>query len=497
MTELRAIGVAKRFGGIRALDGVDFHVRGGELVAVCGENGAGKSTLMKILAGIHRPDAGQLEMDGVRIELESVRSAQSHGIALIHQELELCDNLTVAENVGLGDEPRHFAFVDRRRLEETARLALTRLGLEIDPRTPLGDLTIGHRQMVEIAKALARRARVLILDEPTSSLSRAEADRLFDVLDGLRDEGTAIVYISHRLSEIRRLADRVVVLRDGQLAGTLDHDEIEVDRLLTLMIGEPLEAHVRDASRRSGDEAALSLENVSTSSWPRATVSFSVAHGEVLGIAGLVGAGRTELLRAIFGIDTREGVVRVDGVAVPTARPRAMQRAGVAFLPEDRKFEGLLLEASVLDNLTLSALPRWSRFGFVDRTACARAAAEIVDELRIKCDYFERPVGELSGGNQQKVVLGKALLQDPNVLLLDEPTRGIDVGAKQEIWTRIRGLADQGLAVVFVSSEFEELTALADRVAVLSRGNLVAMLSHAELDETTLLDLAAGSRIRA
>lgn len=491
MTTLAARGISKRFGGVRALEAVDFEVSAGELVAVVGENGAGKSTCMKILAGVLRPDAGHLEVDGRSVVFRNVVDAGKAGIALIHQELELCDNLTVADNVVLGDEPRRFGFLDARRALERARLALTSVGLDIDPRTPLQELSIGHRQLVEIAKALARNARVLILDEPTSSLSRGETEVLFETLERLRRSGTALVYISHRLSEVERLADRVVVLRDGRLAGSLARHELEGDRLLTMMLGAAPAAHARGLRRPPGAEPALEVRDVGTRLHARARVSLQVASGEVVGLAGLVGAGRTELLRAIFGIDEREGQVVVHGREVAPRDPRAMQRSGVAYLPEDRKHEGLLLTASLRENLSLAALPRWSRFGFLRSGAITRYATLACEELRIKNDAISRPVADLSGGNQQKVVLGKCLALEPSVLLLDEPTRGVDVGAKREIWERIRALARQGLAVLVVSSEFEELAALADRVVVLSRGAVAVELQHVQLDEATILDYAA------
>lgn len=480
---------------MHALRAVDFEIEPGELVAVCGENGAGKSTLMKILAGVLRADAGSLQVDGEEVRFGSVRDAQDRGIALIHQELELCDNLTVAENVGLGNEPSRAGFLDRKRLAAESGDALRRLGLDLDPWTPLAQLPIGKRQLVEIAKALARRARVLILDEPTSSLSRTESERLFDVLLRLRADGTSLVYISHRLPEIERLADRVVVLRDGVESGTLARGEISRLRLLELMLGareivsEIIEAKSRHADER---EPVLELRSVGTAASGASRIDLTIGRGEIVGLAGLVGAGRSELLRAVFGIDPRSGSVRIGGAELRAHDPIRAQRAGLALLPEDRKAEGLLLESSVGENLTLAALPRFASAGFIARDAERQAAAACVRDLRIKASGLEQLGRQLSGGNQQKIVLGKALMLEPRVLLLDEPTRGIDVGAKREIWTRIRELAANGIAVLVVSSEFEELQLLADRVAVMALGRVVGILDKSELHESRVLDMASG-----
>ena len=491
---LEARGLAKRFPGVRALDGVGLTVGRGETVAVIGENGAGKSTLMKILAGVQAPDAGEIRVDGTPVRIDSVRAAEKLGIALIHQELNLCDNLDVAANIFLGREPRRRGLIDFGRMEREAEGYLGAVGLEVSPRLPLSRLAIGHQQMVEIAKALSTGARLIIMDEPTSSLSQRETDNLFRVIRDLRSRGVAIVYISHRLGEVKEVADRVVVLRDGRNSGELGKDQIDHARMVKLMVGRELSQLSPHEPRAPGPEA-LAVEGLRTAAHPGKPLSFAIRAGEIVGVAGLVGAGRTELLGALFGVEpTRGGTVRVGGQAVDFRRPLDAIRAGLAMVPEDRKQQGLLLEMAVRENLGLASL--WRRrlaFGFLDRPGERALSEELIARLRIKTPHDRQLVQFLSGGNQQKVVLGKWLALEPKVLLLDEPTRGVDVGAKQEIYRLMDELAGRGVAILFASSELEEVLGMSDRALVMHQGRIAGELPRAKLSEESVMLLATGA----
>ncbi|MGL5094065.1 MAG: sugar ABC transporter ATP-binding protein, partial [Planctomycetia bacterium] len=430
-----------------ALDGVSLRLERGETLAVVGENGAGKSTLMKILAGVETPDAGAVTLDGKPVRFGSVREAQYHGVALIHQELNLADNLDCAANIFLGREPHRFGFIDRRKLRADAAELMKQVGLDTPPRALVGTLSIGRRQMVEIAKALAVKARVLIMDEPTSSLSQHETDKLFEVIDQLKARGVSILYISHRLGEVKRVADRVVALRDGRNAGELPRDAIDEDRMVSLMVGRDASARYRRGPSTPG-AVALEVENLVTRAYPERKVSFQVRRGEIVGVAGLVGAGRTELLEALFGVTPAlSGTVKVDGVPVRVRRPYHAVAAGLALAPEDRKQQGLFLAMSVARNISMPGLWRHRVAGLFLPLARERsAAAAMVKELRIKTPKTSTVVGTLSGGNQQKTVLAKWLELKPTVLLLDEPTRGVDVAAKEEIYRKMEEAAARGAA---------------------------------------------------
>ncbi len=487
-------GVCKAFPGVRALSDVNLEVRAGEVVAVIGENGAGKSTLMKILAGVQAPDAGELRVDGAAVRLRSVADAQRAGIALIHQELNLCDNLSVGANVMLGHERRRGPFVDEGQTRATAQAALARVGLPVDARRPLAGLSIGQQQLVEIAKALSIDARLLIMDEPTSSLTQSETEQLFGVVRELRRQGVSVVYISHRLFEIRELADRVVVLRDGCNAGELAGPDIEHSRMVALMVGRDVERFYQRRAHAPG-EVALSVTGLRTAAWPRHAVDLQVCAGEIVGLAGLIGAGRSELLGTLFGVlPARGGAVRVRDRELTAGNPRRALELGLALVPEDRKQHGVVLDLSVRDNLSLPSLHRRARAGvFVDDGAERRLAESVVQRLSIKTPHVQQVVRYLSGGNQQKVVLGKGLALDPAVLLLDEPTRGIDVGAKAEIYALLHELAGRGLAILLASSEMEEVMGVCDRVLVMHEGRIAGELPRAEFSERRILELAVGA----
>jgi len=464
LLEMRAI--TKRFPGVLALDRVSFDLHRGEVHALVGENGAGKSTLINIVAGVHADYDGEIVLDGERRRFAGVRDAERAGIAVVHQELSLVPEFSIAENVFLGREPRRLGVIRAEEMHSRAQRLLDELRLGLDAHTPAGALGIGQQYLVEIAKALAREPRILVLDEPTAALTGSEAGVLFGIVERLRRGGAGIVYISHKLDEVFRIADRITVLRDGCTVGTYATAAIERRQLIAMMVGRDVSDIFPETQRTPGD-VVFEARHVMV---PRFVddVSFEVRRGEVLGIAGLVGAGRSELLMAIFGAHPgrQGGEFFVDGERIDIDSPRDAIAAGIGFVTEDRKRFGLLLDHEIVTNITLASLAR------VDVDAEAAASARKMSELRIKAPSVFTIVNTLSGGNQQKVVLAKWLLTEPKVLLLDEPTRGIDVGAKQEIYAQIERLAAGGMAIVLVSSELPEVLGLADRVLVLHEGRV-------------------------
>lgn len=484
--------IIKSFPGVKALKGVSLRVMPGEVLSVVGENGAGKSTLMKILAGVQSQDSGQILVDGVERNFSSVSDAMSHGIAIIHQELNLADNLEIGANIFLGREPRRLGIINNQKINAEAKALLERIGLNVSPRMLVRELTVGQQQMVEIAKALSINARVLIMDEPTSSLSAGESARLFQVIRDLRSAGVSIVYISHRLAEVQDLSDRVTVLRDGENAGELQRQDVSHDSLVRLMVGRDISRFFVRNPHPKGD-VAIEVKDVVTATWPRHRLNLKIRAGEIVGIAGLVGAGRTELLRTLFGVDAPiSGSIEVAGHVVPLKSPQDAIAAGVALVPEDRKQQGVVLEMTIRENTGLASLHQHSRFGFLNFAVEKMQSAEMGKRLRVKAPNDLHRVGNLSGGNQQKVVLGKWLVLKPRVLLLDEPTRGIDVGAKQEIYQLMDELAGQGIAVLFVSSEMEEIIGMSDRVIVMHEGRITGELNREELSEESVMHLATG-----
>jgi len=490
---LQMTAISKRFPGVVALDRVDFDLTGGEIVALVGENGAGKSTLMKILAGIHRADSGEIRIDGAPIVLHAPGDAARSGIAVIHQELEVIDTLDVAGNVFLGREPRMggpLRLLDRRTMDTETDRQLSRIGVSLAPRTPMRQLSTAQQQLVAIGRALSMNARLLILDEPTSSLTGSDAERLFHVLHDLRANGTGIVYISHRLKEIETLADRAVVLRDGCNAGTLTRDVLTRDRLVQLMVGRAVESAPRRPKTAIGPPR-LQVEGLRTGRYPEIDLSLTVHRGEVLGVAGLIGAGRSELAEAVSGVGIRlAGRIVVDGQPLEIASPRDAIRQGICLVPEDRRGRGVISAMSVRDNLTLPTLDAYTRLGVIARSAEAAAAQEIATALTVKAPSLETPVATLSGGNQQKVVLGKWLARKPRVIFFDEPTQGVDVGAKAEIHALIRRLADEGAAVVMISSDLDEIVGHSDRVAVMHEGRITGVLDRAACTPEAIMQLA-------
>lgn len=491
MLEVR--NVSKRFPGVRALQAVSLELKAGEVLAVIGENGAGKSTLMKILAGIQRPDSGEILLSGKGTEFHSVRDAMRAGISLIHQELNLSDNLDIGANVFLGREPRRFGLVDHGRIHREAQPFLDRIGLRVSSRELVSNLSIGRQQMVEIAKALSIQSRVLIMDEPTSSLSQHETENLFRVIKELRQQGVSIVYISHRLGEVKELADRVTVLRDGQNAGELKREEISHERMVRLMVGRDLSQFYERKPHPIG-RPILEVEGLHTALHPNQSLSFKVGAGEIVGVAGLVGAGRTEMLRSLFGIDKPlAGKVRIGERDVQLRSPQDAIAAGLALVPEDRKQQGVIVEMAVRQNLSLASWRRHQKkAGFLDKVFESNLVKEMISKLNIKTPSGEQFVQFLSGGNQQKVVLGKWLALAPRLLLLDEPTRGIDVGAKQEIYRLMEQLAESGVGILFVSSEMTEILGMSDRVLVMHEGRISGELNRAEMSEEAVMHLATG-----
>ena len=491
---LEARAISKRFGGVRALEGVSASFHAGEIVAVMGENGAGKSTLMKCLAGVHQPNEGKVAVDGELTQIPDVRAAENLGIAFIHQELNLAENLNIGANVYLGREPRILGpFFNQREIRAHTRKLLGDLELEISPDTPVRNLSIGHRQMVEIAKALSQKARILIMDEPTSSLSLHETRVLFRLVKKLRDEGMCIVFISHRMAEVEEIADRVIVLRDGRNSGELGREEISRDRIVSLMVGRKLVVHEK-AGGETG-EVLLEVRDLRVARFPDVPMNFELRSGEVVGMAGLVGAGRTEAVRAIFGIDrSLGGAVRVNGQPVSIKHPQDAIRAGLALVPEDRKAQGVILNLAIRDNVAMVGMNRWQQAGFVKDRQIDKRAEEARESLRIQTPSIRQQVAMLSGGNQQKVVLAKWMPLRPRIFLLDEPTRGIDVGSKSEIYEVIDQMTAEGAAVLAISSELEEVLRISDRVIVMHEGRVAGEVSRndPEFSEEGIMQLATG-----
>ncbi|MCF6108367.1 sugar ABC transporter ATP-binding protein [Mesorhizobium muleiense] len=500
---LSAEHISKTFGGIAALVDVGFELRRGEIHALMGENGAGKSTLMKILSGIYTDYDGTVNVDAHPVRFAGVRDAEHAGIAIIHQELNLVPELSVADNIFLGREKLIAGLiVDRKASSHAAGALLQRLGIELNPEARVGSLRVGEQQLVEIAKALSMSARILIMDEPTSALSPAECQRLFRIIRQLADNGVAIVYISHRIDEVMHLASRVTVFRDGRRVLTEAMAKLDEDIIISAMVGRNLLASSQEEHGPSGkvvlSVSGLSLSKPDRHGWRTALdgVAFDLAEGEILGIGGLLGSGRTEILETIFGSSGGRagGEVRLDGEPVEIRSPRDARRLGIALVTEDRKTQGLHLQASITDNVALPLVGALARFGLRSRAAEQGLARQAVKALGIRCGSIEQPTGTLSGGNQQKVVIGKWLATRPRVLLLDEPTRGIDVGAKREIYDLIFKLARDGLAIAVISSELPELLHLSDRILVMADGRQTGILSRAQASEEAIMRLAAPRR---
>jgi len=502
---LRMEGIVKRFAGATALDHVDFTLRRGEVHALVGENGAGKSTLIKIMTGAYTRDGGQVWLEGQLVDFRTPADAQAAGVIAVHQEIHLLSFRTVAENVWLGREPRRWGLVDWGRMNADTATLLQRLGLQINPEATLGALSTAQQQMVAIARGVSLGAKVLVLDEPTSSLAEREVAILYDLIRQLQAEGTAIVYISHRFDELYAVCDRVTVLRDGRLVDTRRLAGLERLDLVCLMLGKARDELRQGTTGFAGHQAEaesaaplLRAEGLRRGQKLRG-VSLDVRKGEILGVAGLLGSGRTETARAIFGADPREGgSVHVSGKPLDARTPDDAIRAGIAFVSEDRKGEGIIPELSVRENLTLAALPTLTRAGIVDRARQREIVDQFMRRLGIKCTSADQKIRELSGGNQQKVLLARWLCMSPALLILDEPTRGIDIGAKAEIQALINELAGTGLGVLMISSELEELVEGSSRVVVLRDGQNVAELRGGDISQQSIIHaMAEGSAASA
>ncbi len=492
---LEMAGITKFFPGVKALDNVHLELNRGEVLAVIGENGAGKSTLMKVLGGVHAPDGGEITLNGEKVVIDSVQRATELGIAFVHQELNLSDNLDVAANVFLGREPRErnlFGLIDRKRIVADTERVLKRIDMDCDPRTLVRDLAIGARQMVEIAKALSINASILIMDEPTSSLSQRETEQLFKVIKELQSQGVSIIYVSHRLGEVKHVADRVMVLRDGCVSGRLIREEISHDNMVRLMVGRDIEKFYRH-DHAATLEPVFEVRDFVVPGHANSPINFKIHAGEILVLAGLVGAGRTELVHALFGIDeSLGGTILLDGKPLEIKNPRDAIRRGIGLVPEDRKLHGLIIEMAVEENITLAGLDHYQKRKMIQFDRVRSLAHEMVKKLDVRLRDIDQTVESLSGGNQQKVVLAKWLSLKPKVLLLDEPTRGIDVVAKEEIYRLMEQLASDGVATLVISSEMQEVLGIADRIIVMHEGAIRGEVRKEQFSEETVVRLATG-----
>ena len=482
-------GIDKTFPGVHALKTCNFQVKKGEIHALVGENGAGKSTLMKILTGIFNYDSGEITFDGKVVRYKTPKEAQVAGISMVHQELNLMDNLTVAQNIFIGRESNGL-FLDENSINTRTQKLFERLNIKLNPKEVVGNLSVSHQQIIEIAKAISYDAKIIIFDEPTATLTDVEIDQLFTIMKELKENGVSMIYISHRMDEIKRISDRVTVLRDGEFIGTLDADDVDIDKIIHMMVGRVnYEEHKRLASIEEGRPVVMKVEHFSSRDVKDA--SFELHKGEILGFSGLMGAGRTELARLIFGADKKtSGTMYLDGKKVEIKSPNDAVKHGIGYLSEDRKRYGLLLGMSVANNIVLSKLDAYIQSALVNEKKIDDVSKEYIKKINIKTPSTKQLIKNLSGGNQQKVIIAKWLLRDCDILIFDEPTRGIDVGAKNEIYKIINNLAEMGKSIIFISSELPELLRMSDRVVVMCEGNHTATLSGDDIDQNTIMKYA-------
>ncbi|MCD7897011.1 MAG: sugar ABC transporter ATP-binding protein [Planctomycetaceae bacterium] len=493
MDFLLAERVSKHFAGVKALTDVTVGFRKGEVHALLGENGAGKSTLMKIFAGVQPPTSGKLYLDGREVQFGGTADAIRQGICLIYQELSIAPHMTVAENIFMGQNIGSFGLVNRRLMNDRAQAILDDLGAPFSPKTLAGDLSLAEQQQIEIARALSRNSRVLIMDEPTASLSDKEIQQLFQVVKRLKSQGILIIFISHRLDEVLQIADRASVLRDGAYIGTLEEGEIDQNRIVSMMVGRDLGDYFMHESSVDVQPGYFAVKNLGDGHFVR-DVSFSVGRGEILGIAGLVGAGRSEMARLIFGVDRkRQGTIALGGSDITINNPRAAIRNRIGFVPEDRKGQGLFLEMASADNIAMNVLPEISSFGYLSGKSTSNYSRRFIQSMSIRVATPRTNASSLSGGNQQKLLLARWISIRPNVLILDEPTRGVDVGSKSEIYQLIGHLSKDGVAVIFISSELPEVIGMAQRVLVMRNGGIVTEIrDKADMTEENILSYASG-----
>lgn len=491
---LRMEGVSKIFPGVKALDNVDITAYGGEVTALMGENGAGKSTLMKILSGVYQKDEGKVFIDGEEANIKGIKSAEEYGVTIIHQEMSVLNNLTVAENIFLGNEKyqKFTGKINKKELIERSKLFLDQIGANINPNTLVATLNVGEKQMVEIAKALTKNARVIIMDEPTTALTEVETKNLFKVIDSLKKKGIAIIYISHRMEEIFAICDRVEVLRDGKYAGNALIKDIDNDKLISMMVGRKIEDQFPYREIKVGKDI-LEVKDLSANVGIK-DISFSVKEGEILGIAGLMGSGRTEVAKTIFGeYKKTSGSIKIKGKEINIKNIQEAIDNGICYLSEDRKKEGCVLSLSVAENMILSNLKKYEgKMMSIDKNKAVKDVDYYIDKIKIKTPNRDQLIKNLSGGNQQKVILAKWLMLSPEVLIIDEPTRGIDVGAKKEIYELLNELKASGKAIIMISSDLPEVLGISDRIIVMSEGRISGELKREEASQESIMKLAVG-----
>ena len=490
-TILRMQGIQKYFSGVHALKGVDFELKAGEVHALMGENGAGKSTLIKVLCGIHKRDGGTVEYFGEEVNFTNIADSQAAGISVVHQELNMMNHLSVAQNMFIGREPKKGIMIDDSRMVREAKALFDMIGVKIDPTVKLGELTVGKQQMVEIAKAVSRDCKLLILDEPTAALTQPEVEELFKIMNDLKAKGIGMIYISHRMDEINRISDRVTVMRDGEYVGTANTAEVTKDDIVKMMVGRVIMGDKKEASAVPADApVVLEVKNLNAGKAVK-NVSFQLRKGEILGFAGLMGAGRTEVARALYGADPRQtGEIYINGKPANIKTPEQAVKNGICYLSEDRKRYGLMLGKSVAENSAIASVDKFIKNGWIDDKAMAETAAEYNAKLRTKTPSMEQLLKNLSGGNQQKVIIARWLIKDCDIFIFDEPTRGIDVGAKSEIYTLIEDLAAKGKSVIVISSELAEIQRMSDRVIVMCEGRITGELDIADATQEEIMKYA-------
>ena len=490
-TILKMQGIQKYFSGVHALKGVDFELKAGEVHALMGENGAGKSTLIKVLCGIHKRDGGSVEYFGDAVDFHNIAESQTAGISVIHQELNMMNHLTVAQNMFIGREPKKGIMIDDQKMIADARKLFERIGVKIDPTVKLGDLTVGKQQMVEIAKAISRDCRLLVLDEPTAALTQPEVEELFKIMRDLQKKNIGMIYVSHRMDEINRISDRVTVMRDGEYVGTVNTAEVTKDDIVKMMVGRVIMGDKKESSTVPADApVVLEVKNLNAGKAVK-NVSFKLHKGEILGFAGLMGAGRTEVARALYGADPKQtGEIYINGEKVNIKTPEQAVKHGICYLSEDRKRYGLMLAKSVSENSAIASIDKYIHHGWIDDKEIAKVSAEHNALLRTKTPSMEQLLKNLSGGNQQKVIIARWLMKDSDIFIFDEPTRGIDVGAKSEMYALMEELASKGKSVIMISSELAEVQRLSDRVIVMCEGRVTGELDIADATQEEIMKYA-------